>query len=342
MSSVLSPQSSVLSPNCILKFLTVSLKIIVSGILALIILSAGCYFYYNQPSHYTDKDGVTGYRNEVNVFYCLGREGFGLGYTNNEGYTNVEDYVPSSEIELLLMGSSHMAASNIIQEYSAASLLSSEYGVKVYNVAMPGHQFHVCAAGLRAGISKYRPSKFTIIETSAVGITEKNVNDILHNTVSKPSAYDKGILSLLRRNNYLRLLYHQFVKPALNNNNSIPEKLAGREILSEMLAKLNKDVSLSGAKLIIAYHPSVSLNKDGTMKIDDDPEVVKQFSELCAENGIYFLNMAERFLEEYKKDYTLPYGFANSSVGKGHMNVHGHRMFADEIYKLIQRIGAGS
>ncbi|MBR0279256.1 MAG: hypothetical protein IJQ75_04680, partial [Synergistaceae bacterium] len=60
------------------------------------------------------------------------------------------------------------------------------------------------------------------------------------------------------------------------------------------------------------------------------------------ENGIYFLNMAGRFLEEYEKDYTLPYGFANTSVGKGHMNVHGHRMFADEIYKLIQRIGAGS
>ena len=78
------------------------------------------------------------------------------------------------------------------------------------------------------------------------------------------------------------------------------------------------------------------------MKIDDDPKTVSQFSELCAENGIYFLNMAGRFLDEYRRDYTLPYGFANSSVGKGHMNIHGHRMFADEIYRFIQKTEAES
>lgn len=109
-----------------------------------------------------------------------------------------------------------------------------------------------------------------------------------------------------------------------------------------MLAKLNDDVSLSGAKLIIAYHPPVLLNKDAAMKIDDNPEIVKQFSELCAANGIYFINMAGRFLEEYRENHTLPYGFANSSVGRGHMNKEGQRIFADEIYRLIQRTGAES
>ncbi|MBR1657073.1 MAG: hypothetical protein IJ697_01225 [Synergistaceae bacterium] len=114
------------------------------------------------------------------------------------------------------------------------------------------------------------------------------------------------------------------------------------EIMLSLIRQAEGTASSCGAKLIIAYHPRVSLKKDGTLNINDDSEIVKQFSDLCAENGIYFLNMAGRFLEEYKNNYILPYGFANTSVGKGHMNREGHRMFADEIYALIKRIEAES
>ena len=271
-----------------------------------------------------------------------GCEGIGWGWTNNDGYMSVIDYIPGMNIEVLIMGSSHMEAHQVMQENSAASLLNAYYGMTTYNVGISGHFFDVCASHLKAAVKKYKPS-FTVIETHSVNFTEKAVNDILHyNVVPKDVIHDKGIASVMRKFTYLKLLYRQLPLMLQQPKKNTPEKPASREILSEMFAKLNEDVSLSGAKLIIAYHPSVSLNKDGTMKINDDPEVVRQFSELCAENGIYFLNMAGRFLEEYEKDYTLPYGFANTSVGKGHMNVYGHRMFADEIYRLIQRIGAGS
>ena len=63
---------------------------------------------------------------------------------------------------------------------------------------------------------------------------------------------------------------------------------------------------------------------------------------LCEENGIYFISMTERFLNEYAKDYTIPYGFMNTSVAKGHLNENGHRMLADEVYRLITRIEAQS
>lgn len=69
---------------------------------------------------------------------------------------------------------------------------------------------------------------------------------------------------------------------------------------------------------------------------------MKLFSDSCKRNGVYFLDMSERFLSEYAKNYTLPYGFINSSVGKGHMNRYGHKMFAEEIYALIKRIEAES
>jgi len=293
------------------------------------------------PSHYTDTDGVTDFKNEADVFYSQWREGFGHGRTNNEGYVNLTDYTPGMNIEILITGTSHMEAHNVNQEDSAASLLGSAYGMKVYNAAVSGQSFASLAAGLKAGVKKYKPSKFAVIETGSVNFTENEISSIINDKVKRQPPHDKGIVAALRRVSFLRLMYHQFVKPLLKEERK-PEKPAGREILSQMLAKLNDDVSLSGAKLIIAYHPPVSLNNDGSMKINDDPQIVKQFSELCADNGIYFINMAGRFLDEYRENHTLPYGFVNTSVGKGHMNKAGHRIFAAEIYRLIQGTEAES
>ena len=336
-SAVSSQQSAVVSsPNCLLKFLVISLKISISGFISLAILSLGCFFYYNIPSHYTDKDNVTAYRNDVNAFYSKGTEGFGWGWTNNEGYVNTDNFTHGMDIDILVMGSSHMEAFQIMQENSAACLLNSQYGLKVYNVGVSGHRFALCASNLKAAVDKYRPSKFVVIEAASVNLTKKE-------------AINVSILSILRSIWYLRLLYAQYIAPSSRQifmpspqGENIAKEPADPEILSEMLGTMNDAVSLSGAKLIIAYHPRVSLNKDGTLSVNDIHENIKLFSVLCAENGIYFLNMAERFLSEYERDYTLPYGFWNTSVGKGHMNTEGHRMFADEIYALIKRIEAES
>lgn len=332
--------SVVSSSACLPEFFIVSLKVIISGIFALIILSLGCLLYGNLPSRYVDKDNATDFKNEASAFYLYGWEGFAWGWTNNEGYMNIENYTPSAEIEVLVMGSSHMEALQIMQKDSASSLLDSCYGMKTYNIGLSNHFFETCASHLKAAVKKYRPS-FVVLETRSVNLSDKTVTDIIHNRVRKKFAYNKGILSMLSGMSYFRLLYRQF-REKFGAQKSPLKTPASPEFLSEMLAKLNEDVSLSGAKLIIAYHPSTSINKDGSLNILGDSEKVRQFSELCAENGIYFLDMTERFLSEYKKDYTLPYGFANTAVGVGHMNKEGHRMFADEIYKLIQRIEAES
>ena len=190
MSAVSSQQSAVSSPNCLLKFLVISLKISISGFISLAILSLGCFFYYNIPSHYTDKDNVTAYRNDVNAFYSKGTEGFGWGWTNNEGYVNTDNFTHGMDIDILVMGSSHMEAFQIMQENSAACLLNSQYGLKVYNVGVSGHRFALCASNLKAAVDKYRPSKFVVIEAASVNLTKKEAINVIHNRVPKQSAYD--------------------------------------------------------------------------------------------------------------------------------------------------------
>ena len=165
-------------------------------------------------------------------------------------------------------------------------------------------------------------------------------------------AYDRGFFSYFHKIHFFRLLYRQFpnfiedhiLSRKSKSNSSHNEGNSDDEliILKLLFSKIKNCISHYDVKLIIAYHPSVSLNKDGTLKINGEPETVRQFSDLCEQNGIYFLDMSNRFLDEYEKKHTLPYGFMNTSVGKGHMNRYGHRMFAEEIYKLIQRIEAQS
>ena len=41
---------------------------------------------------------------------------------------------------------------------------------------------------------------------------------------------------------------------------------------------------------------------------------------------------------EYNQNYILPHGFINSSIGNGHLNKYGHKMLAEELYKIIEEV----
>ena len=90
--------------------------------------------------------------------------------------------------------------------------------------------------------------------------------------------------------------------------------------------------------MIIFYHPTTRINSDGSLLLPNDAEKRETFSNLCKQNGIIFLDMTERFKYEYKVNHVLPHGFINSSVGSGHLNKYGHKMIADELYKLIEGV----
>ena len=82
----------------------------------------------------------------------------------------------------------------------------------------------------------------------------------------------------------------------------------------------------------------MELDDNGKLILKVDEKEKEKFSKLCEKNGIYLLDLSDRFKEEYEKNYILPYGFSNTSVGTGHFNKYGHEMVADELYKLIMRV----
>ena len=46
--------------------------------------------------------------------------------------------------------------------------------------------------------------------------------------------------------------------------------------------------------------------------------------------------MGPAFLENYQQEKTLPYGFMNTVLGNGHLNVTGHHLIAQALIKKIQ------
>ncbi|MBQ9527465.1 MAG: SGNH/GDSL hydrolase family protein [Fretibacterium sp.] len=315
-----------------------------SGILAFVILTVTCLLYYNLPVHAVCDDGVTDYKRKPYRFCSRGTEGFSLARTNNDGYFNLFDYEKDLPISVLIMGSSHMEALQMMMRESTASRLNSMWNGIVYNIGISGHSFLVCANNIQSASRKYCPTQYIIVETSSLSFLDKSLEDIVHGSFERIPSNAKGLLAILSRNQYLRLLYHQIEAHLKRWNADKTIELTREEannnpeLLSKVFCKMRDAAQSSGAKLIIAYHPGVALNEDGSLRIVSDEEVTAQFAGLCKETGIHFLDMSSRFLEEYNRDYTLPYGFCNTSVGKGHLNREGHRMMADELFKLMKRI----
>ncbi len=302
-----------------------------------------CIFYYNIPVHSTSKDGATDYVWEPNKFYSRWTEGFGYGRTNNEGYYDYKKYKKSDNVDILVMGSSHMEAAQIQQNKSTSGLLDNMLkDYYVYNIGISGHTFITCVSNLEAAITKYNPNKYIIIETNTVTFSDSDLNNALNNSVEEIPSYDGGVIGILQQNQLLRLLYHQ-AESFLNLENEgdiIPNSQTNFDtnfnLLNQLFIKMQEKAEKNNIKIIIMYHPSTTLNKDGSLNLSSENENIEEFSKLCKENGIYFLDMSDRFREEYEKNYILPYGFSNTSVGTGHLNKYGHEMIAEELYKLIK------
>ena len=313
-------------------------------IIAFCILTGFCVFYYNIPVRESAIEGATDYSWEKNKFYSRATEGFAWGKTNNEGYLNVFDYPKDEGVDILVMGSSHMEAYQVAMDESTAAVLGGLLPDRtVYNIGASGHNFLVCADNLAAAVEKYRPSEYVIIETSGLLFSADQLRSAIDETVPDVSSVADGIVGILQKNQFLRLLYAQLESfnensdsANINTNSAVNDFEENEALYDELLAKLSDTVTKNGAQLIVVYHPKFKLNKDGSASALNDEKLSVFFADICEKNAVSFLDMSDIFLREYQENHILPHGFANSSVGTGHLNKNGHKMMANALYELIK------
>ncbi len=138
-------------------------------------------------------------------------EGVSWGQVDANGFNNK---TVINNPDILIVGSSHMEAMNVMQDENTASqlnqLLNKRYSV--YNLGISGHFFFKACQYLPRNIELFKPNglKAIIVETSTVDVSPKDVESILLHNIKKTPSHSDGIIGKLQRNPFLRTLYFQY------------------------------------------------------------------------------------------------------------------------------------
>lgn len=321
-------------------------KAAVAGAAALLLLCLWCSFYYNVPIHYTNETGATEYKWESHKFFRKGTEGFAFGRTNNDGFNNLRDYGPGEQIDILLMGSSHMEGMNVKPGENAAAVLNRLFaGEKyTYNIGISGHTLSYCLSNLDAALDTYAPLGYVVIETRTLSFGQEELAALAEGSVPPIPSHTGGLVELMQRLPYLRLLYTKYVKDG-GDGEGEPQKQAAlpqvdtagkAALLDTVLARAAESCQAHGVQPMIVYDPVVYTERNGAAYTDTDPAELTAMETACRKNGILFVDLTESYLSLYREGHKFPYGFANTTPGMGHMNRWGHERFAQAVYDVIR------
>lgn len=321
-------------------------KIVAAAIVSFVIINLLCVLYYNMPIHRDSEDNSTDYIWEKKKFYSRGTEGFTMGVTDKNGFNNLETF-PKGEIDILLMGSSHMEAFNVSQDKNVTSILNRKFresgiNLNVYNIGISGHEFIMCLNHLEDAIKKFAPQEYVVIETQTIKPSIDDIKKALDGTLPTIESHNEGIVGQLQKLPYLRLVYMQ-LKNVVSDNGGGNNVEGGKEnkederysLLDELISKCVVSCELAGVKPIIFYNCAIKVDEQGNVVKQEDIECIERFKNVCEKNNVIFINMYADFVAYYNETYKLPRGFSNTKIGSGHINEDGHHVIAERLFSEI-------
>ena len=327
-------------------FLKMLLKGILAGITAVAILCGIFSMYYVTPVHIPSTKGNTDYVWPANSRWITAREGIAWGRYDSDGFNNPE-VVENPDI--LILGSSHMEATNVLQTENTAArlrqLLAGEYSI--YNMGISGHHFLKVCKYLPVSLSLYEcPPKVVVIETSTTRFSSEELEAFFQGNVDFTPSHSTGITAAMQKLPFLRLLYRQLEDGILDllvlgeapETASAPTpEAAGADAYDALFRYITSVVKESGTQLVIFYHPSEKILPDGSVVFRPD-ETAALFAEKCEAYGIAFVDMTQRFSDMSRDSHRVPHGFATGLLGWGHLNSYGHDAIAQALADTIREL----
>lgn len=324
------------------------LKVILAGVLAVLILSVILMPYSFTPVHISNDFGNTDYVWIPGSWWMKMSEGISFGKFDKNGYNNL---VVADNPDVILLGSSHMEATNVMQDKNLGYFLGKklENRYSVYNMGISGHHLFKVCQYLPETLELYdNPPRVVIIETSDVEVTAEDVNNVIEKTVEFTPSHNTGIVAKMQKVPFFRLAYHNIDSGFLNlfmSTKSQEEEKAGALDVIEIDNQAYKNFfayleSLSNkydTEIIIFYHPFGKLMKDGSICFETT-EYLNAFSLAAEDHNINFVDMTEKFEKMYYEENHVPHGFNTGRISVGHMNHYGHQAVADIILDEINRL----
>ncbi len=321
----------------------------IAGVLSLAITSVFVMLYNYSGTHIVNPSGATDYKWPARQYKANLTEGINLMHMDANGFNNLS--ADTEDIDILLMGSSHMEAIQFPTEYNTGSLLNNMLSdMKTYNIGMSGHQLDNCLDNLEAAVDEYGPSKYLVLQSGNLSMSKETMKLLLDGSLADIPSYDSGIVYYMQKIPIIKVIYKQ-----LNDKISIDtarereiKTLFGGEtvddlgdseedelMLKDILEEKNEYCKSHGVKLVIAYTPPITISAGGAMKRGDEDDLVEMFNNVCKSLDIEFIDCFDAFEENYENTYNVPYGFNNTAVGTGHLNRAGHKILAQEIARAV-------
>lgn len=333
------------------KTIRILCKIVFAGIAALLILSLLFSCYFRVPVHRVNPNGNTDFVWEPNSSWVRITEGYSWGNFDENGYNNVEVI---SDPDIIVVGSSHMEATNVMQDegtaYVLGELLQGKY--TVYNLGISATDFYKVCQYLPQTLAMYDECpRYIIIETSTTAVTGEQLEKILEHSIEPLSSYDSGIVANMQKIPFLRMVWFQIQNGLLDMMFPMPDYEKGEDgemqtankvvwddqTYDDLFAYLGALQAQYDTQFIIFYHPMEQLNSDGSIYFAAD-ESTELFERGCVNQDIIFVNMADKFTEMYYEQNRVPHGFSNGRLGYGHINKYGHQAIAQAIYEVIENV----
>lgn len=337
-----------------MKIVRIFLMIIGAGATAVAVLSVALCFYSLTPVHIENSNGNTDYVWPSNAVWVKMTEGIAWGRYDANGFNN-KTVIENPDI--IILGSSHMEATNVMQDQNVCHLLNEMFDgeLSVYNMGISGHDFFKVCQYLPANLELYGSSlKAVIIETGTVKIANDNVDEVLESSVEFTPSHATGLIGMLHRIPFIRLVYRQVEGGLLNlfmqKNHSASSivvtddkkeikavTLLDQDAYNKLFNYLMSLKEKYDKEILIFYHPIETIQEDGTIAFERD-EFLSAFSLTAENHGIIFIDMTASFEKMYHATHHVAHGFSTGKIGTGHLNAYGHLAVAKSLYETIEAL----
>lgn len=309
--------------------------------------------FYHKPAGWIERtESATNAIWRPGSTLIMGTEGRGVYHVDKDGYLNAD--LPKQEEYCLVLGASYTQGKEVRFGERYTDLLNemlaeSEERLAVYNCSQDAKFLPGIINDFYAVTQEFPDAGTIVIETGNTDFTVKELAAACEQHGYDESQRGSVIEETMSGTQKIKMLikeglpFYTILKSqlaAMKGVNATDRNTEDEPVIDSLQEEsLNKALELIrsqyAGKLVIMYHPMVSLTENGVLEITEQ-ETTPMFRAACEANNILFVDVSEAFLQAYEEDYAVPYGFSNTTMGTGHLSADGHRVIAEELYKVLK------